>query len=538
MRRPKFGLMIGLFILLLATPACVSTPPTPSTPPTEPLITDLPAMPPPNPTATAEASPNPAPTLLPVAGPQPSYRVAAFYYPWYRTPDVDGHWDHWGDGYYRPPLNIPSDYYPALGVYSIADPAVLGQHFTWLREAGVGVIISSWWGQKSSEDQAVPLLLDIAERYGIKVGFHIEPYHKRTADHLVYDIRYLYKHYGDHPAFFRTTASSRWSPDDRPKGLFYLWSARFPDSDSAPVEADYWREAMDDIHALPDGGLVLADETVASWVDEGHFDGLYSYGVLDSDPSVGYSWARALPPDAWYVPGVNPGFSAVRIRYPEDTYTPRRDGDAYEERWEAALDVGVEPPLVTITTFNEWHEGTQIEPAAVGADDGLGYIFKDYNPLPPEGYLHLTRQWVDRFTAMTWPANYRIRIRLTTTSDWTTLALVNGGSWLRPSLVSASSEATNARMDGGMLILDQPLARAETGGKVEMVVDILLSGVGENERLEFAIERGHLGSTLVELFNYQGEEPVLIKAFKWEGIAPGPRNVCTFQVDSAALFAP
>ncbi|MCJ7625735.1 MAG: DUF333 domain-containing protein, partial [Anaerolineaceae bacterium] len=103
--------------------------PTPTTMPVAPIETTAP-------------NPNPELSWLPVVGPEPSYRVAAFYYPWYRTPDVDTYWDHWGEGTFHPPLDIASDFYPALGAYSIADPAILAQHFAWLREAGIGVIIS------------------------------------------------------------------------------------------------------------------------------------------------------------------------------------------------------------------------------------------------------------------------------------------------------------------------------------------------------------------------------------------------------------
>jgi hypothetical protein len=530
--------VFGLSILLLATAACVSaTPAAPTTVPTAAVAAEAPTTTPPPPTETAEPSPHPTPTFPPVVGPDPSYRVAAFYYPWYRNPDVDLRWVHWQEGGFHPPLDISSDFYPALGAYSVADPAVLARHFAWLREAGVGVIVSSWWGQNSREDQAVGLLLDVAERYGVQVAFHIEPYGGRTADRLVYDVQYLYRQYGDHPAFFRTKAPSRWSPDDRAKGLFYLWSAGFPDSDADAVEPDYWREALDAIHALPDGGLVLADVPITSWVDGGHFDGLYGYAVLDVDVDDAYAWARGLPPDAWYVPGVNPGFSARRIRYSDDTYTPRHGGDTYERRWEAALDVGVEPALVTVTTFNEWHEGTQIEPAAAGVTNGLGYTYEDYSPLAPEDYLRLTRQWVDRFLDRAWPPTYRVRVRLTTTSDWTTLGLVDGATWLRPSLVSASSEATDAWLDNrGRFILTQPLARAEGGGAVEMVVDILLSEVQEGGTLAFEIERGHLGSTQVELSNYLGAEPVVVDTFAWAGIAPGERNARIFQIDGATLL--
>jgi len=315
-----------------------------------------------------------------------------------------------------------------------------------------------------------------------------------------------------------------------------VWAIVVPDTDAPEVEASYWREAIDAIHALPDGGLVIANTTASDWVDGAHFDGLYNYATLHLNESGGFSWARGLPPDAWYVPSVIPGFSALRIGYPAEDYVPRQDGATYEEQWRAALDVGVEPALVTITSFNEWHEGTQIEPAAVGAANGLGYTYEDYSPLPPEGYLTLTRQWGDRFLARIWPPTYRARIRLTTTSDWTTFGLVDGATWLRPSLVSASGEAIDACLEWGQFLLTQPLARAEAGGTVEMVVDILLTDLKGGGTLVFEIERGHLGSTQVELFNYLGAEPVVVKTFVWDGINPGERNATTVQIPTEVLL--
>ena len=40
---------------------------------------------------------------------------------------------------------------------------------------------------------------------------------------------------------------------------------------------------------------------------------------------------------------------------------PRRDGKTYDAMWRAAIKSGADG--VTITSYNEWHEGTQIEPA-------------------------------------------------------------------------------------------------------------------------------------------------------------------------------
>ncbi len=126
-----------------------------------------------------------------VAGPEPSYKVAAFYYPWYEAPKYDGTWAHWTQNGHIPPRDIASDYYPALGAYSSNDPGVVARHMAWLRQAGIGVIIVSWWGPGSVEERPLPLILETAARYGIKVAFHIEPYAGRSAENLVRDVKYI-----------------------------------------------------------------------------------------------------------------------------------------------------------------------------------------------------------------------------------------------------------------------------------------------------------------------------------------------------------
>ncbi len=48
---------------------------------------------------------------------------------------------------------------------------------------------------------------------------------------------------------------------------------------------------------------------------------------------------------------------------------PRRNGATYDAMWRAAL--AAHADLVTITSYNEWNEGTQIEPASTRSAPGL-----------------------------------------------------------------------------------------------------------------------------------------------------------------------
>jgi len=488
-------------------------------------------VPTPTPATPLTPTPMPTPTLPPVEGTEPSARVAAFYYPWYGNPEKDSKWIHWEEGGKNPPMDISSDYYPVLGAYSSADREVVAQHFAWLRAAGVGVVITSWWGPGSNTDKLVPLLLEMGERYGIKVAFLIEGTVTRTAKYLLTDVQYIYQRYGDHPAFYRTSQGSLWSSGEKPQGLFLMWGVRFEVEGGEPVEPDYWREVMDQIHALPDGGLMIGDETSGEWVTTGHFDGVYNYGFLDADMAQNYAYAKALPRGAWYIPGINPGFIRTHsMGYEDFTFTPRRDGEAYAERWQAMFDTGMEPQMVVITTFNEWHEGTQIEPAVAGATNGAGFDYSDYEPLPPDGYITLTRQWVETFLSYAWPEERLLSFRVVTTSDWTAFTLAEGGSFRQPTVVSASEEALNTGMEGEYLVLTQPLERAEIGQPVEMVVEVMLTVDEGDAPLIFNIARGGLGYTQLEIIDLSQGEPVLLATLVWDGWAGNEDNSRQFEV--------
>ncbi len=79
----------------------------------------------------------------------------------------------------------------------------------------------------------------------------------------------------------------------------------------------------------------------------------------------------------------------------------RRKGATYDSMWSNAIASGADE--VTITSFNEWHEGTQIEPAAPpgrhGAYRYLGYdgAWGLSGVAAESAYLHRTAYWAARF---------------------------------------------------------------------------------------------------------------------------------------------
>ncbi len=336
----------------------------------------------------------------------PSLRVHAFYYPWYANPAADGRWGHWNHqillregngGYHDPPANIGANFYPQLGCYSSSSAADLAVHMRQLRSARVGVISVSWWGRGSAEDAVMPKVLDAAAAQGIRVSFHIEPYGGRGPVTLKQDIDHIVKRYGPSPAFYRHGGGAV-----RPgKPLLYVY-------DSYLTPAAEWAKVL-----APGGegsirGTSLDAVVIALYVKEGDeqfvtrggFDGCYTYFATDgfTHGSTPRNWPRiaewARREGKIFIPSVGPGYDDTRVRpWNGRNRRDRKNGAYYDATFQAALDVF--PPAISITSFNEWHEGTQIEPAVPRSIEG--YAYTDYSPREPDHYLNQTREWVEMY---------------------------------------------------------------------------------------------------------------------------------------------
>ena len=290
--------------------------------------------------------------------------IGIFYYAWYGTPRLDGAWLHWGQGQHAPPTELGSTYYPSRGPYSSADRTLVRAQMREIAATGVDTVIVSWWGPGSVEDLRLRPVAAEARRNGLRVAVHVEPWGGRT------------------PA---TVAAAL--PRLRGVGVrdVYVYDSIIHD-DAA------WRTAL----ASLEGFRVFAHTTLPGKARKGGFDGLYTYDVLIHDGSI----FRRMCTSAHRLglacaPSVGPGFDALRATG-ETRVRQRRDGRWYDHMWSTALRAA--PDVVTITSYNEWHEGTQIEPARAAAGPYATYegAWGRAGRRAENAYLERTAYWVQR----------------------------------------------------------------------------------------------------------------------------------------------
>ncbi len=294
-----------------------------------------------------------------------SGEVAIFYYPWYGTAARDGAWQHWGQNGNSPPSQIASDWFPVRGPYSSSDRDVVRGQMNEIASIGVNTVIVSWWGPGSAEANRLPAVARAARAAGLSVALHVEPFAGRTPAALEPELR--------------TFAAGGFTD------AYVYDSTASPDSE--------WRALNE---RLP-GMRLFANTSLPGKAKAGGFAGLYTYDVRTYDgTSFSRICAAARTHGLLCAPSVGPGFDARRATG-DPLVRDRADGATYDRMWRCA--VRASAAVVTITSYNEWHEGTQIEPAK-----DVGGPYESYDGAyglsgraAQDAYLDRTAEWVHRY---------------------------------------------------------------------------------------------------------------------------------------------
>lgn len=227
----------------------------------------------------------------------------------------------------------------------------------------------------------------------------MEPFKNRNPVTMKDQLQYLLDTYGSHPAFYRTSHG-----DKTNLPLLYIY-------DSYLVDADEWSKVFSKSGSMTIRDTTLDAIVIGLLVEAKHkihilksgFDGFYTYFGTNGF-TFGSTWARWPEISKWatlnkllFIPSVGPGYIDTEVRPWNGENTRKRlNGKYYQQSFTSALNV--KPGILSITSFNEWHEGTQIEPAVKKSAASRKY--EDYGNGGPYFYLNITKNYVEKFSLM------------------------------------------------------------------------------------------------------------------------------------------
>jgi len=303
--------------------------------------------------------------IFPVACPRAEgvpRQILAFYYGWYGNPTTSGQWIHWrGVDPANEQIKASTDF-PVFAAYDSHDPAILDRQAEIARGAGITGFVASWWGRGSFEDRGIPLLLAAAGKHRLAVSAYYEKIDGvASADRAVAavtDLGYLLSRYGKDKAWLRAGG----------KPVIFVYGRALQ-----ALSPDAWQNVIAQVrHDNPDGVVLIADSLDPKFVSV--FDGASTYNITGqtqhkSPPEV-RAWAHLAYPKMVAAAGagkissvtVIPGYDDRETGRPAPRpVTDRWGGDTYRVLWQEAI--AAAPDYILITSWNEWHEGSELEPS-------------------------------------------------------------------------------------------------------------------------------------------------------------------------------
>ena len=320
--------------------------------------------------------------------------VLAVHYPWYGTPaGPSGRWRHWHHrietpdegrilGFHDPARltasgrrDIGAPHYPEGGPYDSRDTARIRAQLAQARAAGLDGLAVSWWGHETEEALGLAALF----RHVGEAGLVLAPYYetgelrRRGALGVAADLERLLDRHGHEAAWLRV--------GDRPVVFLYA---------SHRLRPRAWDAVLARLAARGRRLFLVADVPSPEWLAARpdwlqRFDAFHVYTPAvflgrGRDLAQVYATLATLGRAAGrpFVPAVGPGFDDRPVRRPA-TVVARAGSATYDRTWEAAL--STDPRWVLVSTWNEWHEGSEIEPSV---EHG-------------RRFLDATRAWGERF---------------------------------------------------------------------------------------------------------------------------------------------
>ena len=334
----------------------------------------------------------------------PPIVVGAHYYSWFP--------ENWVGSFIGEKMTPPVE--PELGRYNSTDADVVRRHVEWARMGGVDFFVLDWWPRRRNLKQNVMQIADMLVQQQMPFAIHFESLdiagpkegkvegeppnvlfmNEKRSELLCAHLRYVSERLLRKPGYLRM--------EGRPVIFFY--STRHL---VGPVAAAFAKARQCVAETIGEEPFFVGDEVYFNVLDFDHerkffmrkegqpvwsrlraFDAITAYNPFDparpqhggtegvslflSDVRGLYEHYRAIASSAELelIPAVLPGYNDRGVRpdlqHPVIPRFPKDGGASFLDR---ALEAWAAPlrergGMLLVTSFNEWNEGSQIEPAA------------------------------------------------------------------------------------------------------------------------------------------------------------------------------
>ncbi len=280
--------------------------------------------------------------------------VGAFFYPWYGNPNTNDQWIHWEGQDYSPPVTWSSNYLPnypdsiwnpGVQLYDSTNTEVLRWQDRAMARAGIDIAIASWWGIGGYEDAALAKAIRICKSVQWCIYYEMDAYGDPSVQRIYNDIKYVIDTYGPTRNYARVDG----------KWLVLIYGA------GGDETADRWQQAKE----------LLAGNGYHVYLNGDTSNGRQPWDAVHRYNSVVYQGYTDTLPNADDSAWISPGFWGYG-----DSPVLERSLSKFASAWDNIIENKASYRFVLIETWNEWHEGTQIESGQEVIPDMQGYRSK------------------------------------------------------------------------------------------------------------------------------------------------------------------
>jgi len=126
---------------------------------------------------------------------------------------------------------------------------------------------------------------------------------------------------------------------------------------------------------------------------------------------------------------------------------------------------------------------------------------------------------------VTTESEYRLRVEISTSSDWTNLEILNSEIVREAKITAAVGTFTNHTAAPDLIAMNQTLENAQAGKTITLGVDLSIQATANADELEMILKKGDIGLATLRFYRLSDAGEVLIQEITHDFPEGGPSGL-------------